>query len=337
MRSVRLATFPVAAFAVVCLAVAGAEKEKPQERRSAPPRPANRADAKRLDGSKKQSFPPAGPEEQKAVNESAKAFADAFNRHDAQSIGEGFTAEGEFVTEAGEVLRGRAAIIEHFKKLFALAPESRIGLRIDSIQTIAPAVVMEEGLVESAAGPEEAPEYSRYVAIHVRQEGGWKVARSRDFPAEAQPSAGHDHLKPLEFLLGDWMGEGEGVLTRSTFHWDEFHNFLIQDFTLRMAGRVTIKGTTRIGWDPQSKQLRSWTFDSQGGFSEARWTRLGDAWVLKTEGVTAQGRTSSATTILRKVDATTLSWESRDRMEGDISSENVPPLIVKRRPPAPME
>lgn len=337
MRSVRLAMFPAAAFALVCLAVAGAEKEKPATRRAAPPRPTTRAAAKEPDAPAKTSPPPAGAEEQKAVNESARAFADAFNRHDAPAIGAGFTAEGEFVTEAGDVIRGRDAIVAHFESLFVLAPKSRIGLRIDSIQSIAPTVVIEEGLVESAAGPDSVPEYSRYVAVHVRQEGRWKVARSRDFPAEIQPTDSHDHLKPLEFLLGEWMGEGEGVLTRSTFQWDEFHNFLLQDYTLRLAGRVTIKGSTRIGWDPQSKQIRSWTFDSQGGFSEARWTHIGDAWVLKTEGVTHQGRTSSATTILRKIDGTTLSWESRDRMEGDLSAENVRPLIVKRRPPAPIE
>ena len=29
--------------------------------------------------------------------------------------------------------------------------------------------------------------------------------------------------------------------------------------------------TQRIGWDPAAKQIRSWEFDSEGGFGEGTW------------------------------------------------------------------
>ena len=54
----------------------------------------------------------------------------------------------------------------------------------------------------------------------------------------------------------------------------------------------------RIGWDPLTKQIKSWVFDSEGGYGDALWTRKGNQWVIKSTGVLPDGRTASATHVL---------------------------------------
>lgn len=329
MHLARLSLVVVVVGFLACLAAAGADNDPPggNKLRVRPPaRRDSRAPARNID-----------PAIETAVHESARSFAEAYNRHDAKAIAGGFTASAEFVTEEGTVLAGREAIERHFQSVFSASPKASVGIRVEATRAIAPNAAIEEGTVESSAGPDDVPQYSRYVAVHVKQEGRWLVARARDFPAEPEGHVNFHHLRELEFLLGDWMGEGENVLTRTTCKWIDDRNYLLQEFTVQVSGRIAVSGTTRIGWDPQLRQIRSWTFDSQGGFSEAFWTHSGDEWVLKSRGTTHLGHNSSATTVLRKIDSSTLKWESRDRIDGAGLTANIKPILVKRRPPAPEE
>ena len=45
-------------------------------------------------------------------------------------------------------------------------------------------------------------------------------------------------------------------------------------------GQVDISGIQVIGWDPIAKAIRSWTFDSNGGFAEGKWEHRGDRWFI---------------------------------------------------------
>ena len=70
-------------------------------------------------------------------------------------------------------------------------------------------------------------------------------------------------------------------------------------------------GTQRIGWDPVTRNIRSWVFDSEGGFGEGVWTREGNKWIVKKTGVTGDGKIASATNIISQVSKHRMTWESR--------------------------
>src|SRR5262249_39324081 len=134
-----------------------------------------------------------------------------------------------------------------------------------------------------------------YVALHVRQGEQWLLARSRDFPAETAPTSGHEHLLPLEWLVGEWVDESPDARIHTNCKWAEGKNFLIQEFSARVGTRPGMNGSTRIGWDPLARQIKSWTFETEGGYSEGLWTPVGDDWVIKSRGVTREGLVTSAT------------------------------------------
>ena len=131
------------------------------------------------------------------------------------------------------------------------------------------------------------------------------------------------------------MQEDEASHVATSCKWVDRKNYLLQEFTMRIGSHEPITGTTRIGWDPHTQQVKSWTFDSDGGYSESLWTTGEDKWVLKARGVTHSGRSFSATSVVRRVDTATISWESRDRIEGGVVVPDRPPIIIKRRPPPP--
>ena len=56
-----------------------------------------------------------------------------------------------------------------------------------------------------------------------------------------------------------------------------------------------MKSTQRIGWDPLAGKVRSWMFDSDGGYADGLWTLVEDAWVIKSSAVMPDGQTGSAT------------------------------------------
>ena len=49
---------------------------------------------------------------------------------------------------------------------------------------------------------------------------------------------------------------------------DDSKNYLVRTFEVEIGGEKGSSGTQFIGFDPRSGQVRSWVFDSEGGFSE---------------------------------------------------------------------
>jgi hypothetical protein len=106
-----------------------------------------------------------------------------------------------------------------------------------------------------------------------------------------------------------------GETARVSFAWAEGQNFLVSTFTTTFKNVALGGGTQWIGWDPLARRIRTWTFENNGGFGEGTWARDGDKWVSKATAVLRDGKKLTATNILTRRDADTLSWQARDRTE----------------------
>lgn len=273
--------------------------------------------------------------EKLAVQDLIKAFVKSFNAHDPQSLGPLFAAEAEMVDSTGKVVQGREAIEKAFARLFKSHRGLHMQARVESIRFVSRTTAIEEGTTltvgESDAGP--AVDVSRYVVTHILQDGKWQMASVRDLPLPEVTA--EQALEQLSWLVGDWYDENGATLTATSYRWSDDKQFLLSEFTIQLGNQPPVKGTQRIGWDPRSNQLRSWTFDSAGGFGEALWSRDGNRWIAKTTGVTRGGQVTSATNILTQVSKDMATFQSRDRVAGGVSAPDIGEIPIVRRPPPP--
>ena len=89
-------------------------------------------------------------------------------------------------------------------------------------------------------------------------------------------------------------------------------------------------GTQWIGWDPAGKHIRSWSFDSGGGFGEGAWSKDGSRWTMKTTSTLRDGKKVTATNVITKVDDEHLTWQSTKRSRDDKELPDSPVIKFKR-------
>ena len=166
--------------------------------------------------------------------------------------------------------------------------------RIDPLLSV-PGWLIETGRAK-ATEPGENPDITRYSAVHVKTRSGkWQLGFVRDTQTADLPN--QERLKPLAWLIGDWMDESPESIVTTSCKWSENKNFILQDIAIRKRGNDIMHLSQRIGWDPLTKQIKSWLFDSEGGFGESYWTPDGNRWLVKATAVRKDGTTGSMTNI----------------------------------------
>ncbi len=261
-------------------------------------------------------------DEADAIRSRAATYQSAFNRQDARAVAEHWSEDALYTLDGGGAVRGRQAIQGVFERMFA-DKGLRLRVAITSIRFVTPDVAVEEGIAQTAGGQAE-PVESVYTALNVKRNGVWYIDNIREVDQPA-PAAGAgapnraEKLKELEWLVGEWTLSDDAAELRTKCEWAKNRTFLTRSFTLHTKAGVESSGTQVIGWDASTNQFRSWTFDSQGGFSEGIWTHRGNHWACKSAGVLPDGKRASAEHILNYVDQNTLTWQAVGReVDGQI-------------------
>lgn len=264
-----------------------------------------------------------------AIRQSSAEFQRAFESGDAKAAAACWTSDGEYRGESGEVIRGRANLEKAYEALFRSSPKSKTEVEIKSLHFPSRDLALEEGVfLVKPTGP-ELPVATRYSAVHVREEGKWKVAQLREW------SAGGSDLGELAWLVGDWRATAGSRQLNWSFAWNPARTFLIQSFQVKEQGKPTSSGTRMIGFDPLSGALVSWSFPDSGGHGQARWTREGNHWRIDHRDVLPDGLTTTATDILSRVNDNDFSWREIGRQIGDVRAPDLAPVRFTRLPASP--
>jgi hypothetical protein len=86
-----------------------------------------------------------------------------------------------------------------------------------------------------------------------------------------------------------------------------------------------------VGWDPALKQIRSWVFDSDGGFGEGIWEKRGDRWIVKSKATLPDGRQGSFTSVLRPLDENSFAWQKLTRIVDGEILPNIDEVVIVRQ------
>ena len=83
--------------------------------------------------------------------------------------------------------------------------------------------------------------------------------------------------------------------------------------------------------DPKHKQIRSWLFDSNGGFVIGTWTKKGDRWFVQSVATLAEGSAGSFTSIFRPSNPDSYVWQKVHRIVDGEVLPNIDEVVVTRR------
>jgi uncharacterized protein (TIGR02246 family) len=271
--------------------------------------------------------------DEQAVRQVTQNFAKAFNAGSAEKVAALFFGGAELTDDAGNVHKGAKAIKDAFGRFFEKFPGATSTMTADSVWMVGPTLAIEEGRRMVTTKDDKSSAATRYTLVMIKEQGEWKIASAREVEDDDSLSP-HDRLKPLSWLVGDWVDEGSDAVVQISCKWSEDKNYLLVDFNAQVKGKPALKSSQRIGWDPLTEKVKSWVFDSDGGHGEAIWTPVEGRWVLKSTAVMPDGQTGSATIILEPRDKDSYLMKGFDRIRGKTAEPNFEVTIV-RKPPAP--
>jgi len=266
-----------------------------------------------------------------AIRKGVEAYVAAFNKADAKALADFWSPEAVYLNRlTGEEVVGRVAIAEQFTALFKEQPGLKLEATTESIQFLSPNVAVEHGTAKFLS-PKAVPEEVQYTAVYVKQGGRWLLDRVTD-GTESAATSHYEQLKVLEWMIGSWVDEDENARIETECNWTKNRNFLTRSFAISVAGRLEMSGMQIVGWDPAAKTIRSWTFDSDGGFAEATWTHKKDRWFIHNHGVLADGRKATMVNVIKPVTESSFTWQTIERTAGGELLPNIAEVEIVRQP-----
>lgn len=247
-----------------------------------------------------------------AITKTAEAFVEAFHKGDARAVAAFWTADGDYVDADGRVLKGREAIEKAFTELFAANKGLKLRIDVANLKFPAPDLAIEDGTSAVIAPDGSAPSRARYTNVLVKKDGHWLLSSVRE-AADAGPS-NYEFLRGLEWAIGEWVDDvPAGEVGHISFAWAPGQNFIVSTRTVDFKDAQHLQSTQWIAWDAAAKQIRSWSFQADGGFGESTWTKDGNKWVVKSESILADGNKVTSTNVIAPGDAGGLTVLSKDQ------------------------
>ncbi len=264
------------------------------------------------------------------IDKLSKQFIEAFNSRDAAAVAANYTAEGEYIRNDGEPIRGRAEIEKGYAEFFkTVKGKSKLEIQIDGLRfPSADTAVLEVTLrLKNEEGELIASSWRN--TLLAREGGQWKVAIVQEWDR----NEGLDvSLNELEWLIGTWNVATKDREVTTTYEWDENKVFIRGKYTVKEKDKVIESGQQMIGKDNAEGAIHSWVFSSDGGFGDGLWSREGKKWSVDVYGVTPDGRELTATAIYIHVDANTYTWQSVDQaVDGQPITDTLPIKVTKQQ------
>jgi uncharacterized protein (TIGR02246 family) len=221
-----------------------------------------------------------------AVAATGEGYVAAFNKGDAKAVAAFWTEDADYTDLDGQTHRGREAISALFAAYFAANPGAKLAVDSASLRFLTPDTAIEDG-ASFVSGGRLPPSSALYTSTLVKKDGKWLLASVRERSATAADRS--QELGPLGPLLGDWVATSKDGEVRVSLTPDDSGNFLVLRRTVLAQGVPAGAGMDWIAWDPSTKSIRSWSFQSDGSFGQGAWKQDGTAWTIESQHVLRDG------------------------------------------------
>jgi hypothetical protein len=163
----------------------------------------------------------------------------------------------------------------------------------------------------------------------------------------AQPPSDYKHLKPLEWMIGDWVGEfsapfdlgpvrkGDRGLSFVSRRWAVDRSCMLLDTHQVVGGRRVAISHEVAAWDAAANRVGNWAFGALGTGGGA-FTEVGDKAVL-TWTVNGKDGKLQGTSILEKIDADSYTWRAEQITLDGRKLPDWPMVTYRRKTGAPAD
>lgn len=249
-----------------------------------------------------------------AIRESIDEYCAAFNQGKIDELLSYWSDDANYVDGDGQTHQGKEEIGSLFKRSLENLKGSTLELKIENLHFAKPDVAIEDGIA-SVTGPDGEASRARYTAVWVKDGDRWRISSAHDISTAEEPAqAGNaERMQSLNWLIGDWKSDDDGQTVQLHSKWALDKNYIVQDYAVSGEEGDDLRVMQLIGFDPLAGQIKSWTFDSLGGYGEGLWQQDGNSWSSESTGVLPDGRVGSAMNHVRFVDDSHMEWRSTAR------------------------
>ncbi len=241
-----------------------------------------------------------------------EAYVEAFGKGDAAALAAMWTPDGDYVDQTGKVFQGREEIAKVFAGFFAANKDLKLGIDSEALKFPTPDTALEDGSTSVIFPDGTPPARGRFSNVFVKQDGKWLLASVRE--SAYLPSTNAVHLEGLAWAIGAWQTDPKSPeVSHTEFAWGDNGNFIVSRQAITLKDQLISSGTQFIGWDASSSEIRSWNFESDGGFGEGVWTAGANGWSVRTTATLPNGKKLLAVNTISRNDDGSINWQSTDR------------------------
>lgn len=263
-----------------------------------------------------------------AIAATIKAFEQAFNAHNAQTINGLWTTDAVYNAPAANVqVKGREGISAAYAQLFKQQPTSSLKLTINESK-IDSAKATLLGIAE-VTQKGQLPTRSLFRATLTKVDAGWFFSDVEEAELPADSPTG---MSQLAWLAGTWTEALPSGDVKNTYHWVNGGAFMVRNYSRAAKQGPAAEGTQIFGWDAEQQCVRTWLFDSNSSFGEGYWQRQGpDTWINKMALKLPDGRRGSSTQIMTRKGDNEIILQSVDReIDGEFQPNTTPATMTRQ-------
>lgn len=267
--------------------------------------------------------------DEKAIRDIVQAQQEAYNNQDASKLTAQLASDAIYINPiTGDSAEGKEAIEKLFKGKFAQSKKRRLEITIKNIEFPSPNEAIENGMMKVIIDDQE-PLQMAYKTDYVKENGQWLIQALREVELQ-KPTSNFEQLKDLAWMVGKWKDSDDNVDILFDNQWDKYKNFITQHFNVKIYGHDDIEGKQIIAWDAVKNVIRSWVFDSDGGFGEGTWEKEDNSWYASMHYTLSDGRVASSKNIYTPLDNQSYIFASVEReVDGEILP-NMDPITVQK-------
>lgn len=269
------------------------------------------------------------PSEQEAIRQTFKDYSTVFAKHDPEALSKLWAQDGVYLDPTtGQYVKGHDALMEEYKLWFQTNHADKVEFTPKEITFNGPDEAAVQGILRITF-TDKPPKENAFASLMVKENGKWVIKEARQIILKTEVSNA-DKLKPLSFLIGDWEDKDSDVDITFNTNWDKYENMLISRFNMKIFGQDVMEGRQIIAWDPIEKKIRSWFFDSDGGFGHGFWYENDGNWFVKAVYTLSDGRKATAVNVYKKINDNEYSWAAIGRDVNGVILPDIDPIVVQR-------